>query len=177
VRDPSGLPVHDAELEPEDAGAGLDRLVRVRDAQPGAPEDVDHLERARRGDRLSEAGKGGDPEHLNLVGVDRDAIEPLPVEEAEDAEGWTGRVGRRPDHGDPTGRPKGTLDPGVVEDGDRPAPLFEIEELGRLLTLPAARLPGLVLRQVAASRSYGCPSAAGGMLRPTTPARITMVTR
>ena len=30
-------------------------------------------------------------------------------------------------------------------------------------------------RYVADSRSYGCPSAAGGTLRPTTPARITMV--
>ena len=31
--------------------------------------------------------------------------------------------------------------------------------------------------QAAASRSYGWPSAAGGMLRPTTPARMTIVRR
>ena len=59
--------------------------------------------------------------------------------------------------------------PGVVEDRDRPAALLEVEEGRR----PVAFLPG----QVAASRSYGWPSAAGGMLRPTTPARMMIVTR
>ena len=56
------------------------------------------------------------------------------------------------------------FDARVVEDRDRPAALLEVEEGGR----PVA----LLARQVAASRSYGWPSAAGGMLRPTTPARI-----
>ena len=59
--------------------------------------------------------------------------------------------------------------PGVVEDRDRPAALLEVQEGSG----PVA----LLARQVAASRSYGWPSAAGGMLRPTTPARTTIVTR
>ena len=61
------------------------------------------------------------------------------------------------------------LDAGVVEDGDRARALLQVEE--RRGAIP------LLARQVAASRSYGCPSAAGGMLRPTTPARMMIVTR
>ena len=41
----------------------------------------------------------------------------------------------------------------------------------------ASRRDAVTNRYVADSRSYGWPSAAGGMLRPTTPARITIVTR
>jgi len=151
--DPGGLPVHDAELEPEGASAGLDRFVGVRDAQLGATEDVDHLEGAGSGDRLAEAGKGREPEHLPLVGVDGDAIEPMLDEEAEDAERRTGRVGGCPDDRDPAGGPQCPLDAGVIEDRDRPASLLEIEEGGRALSIAAARRAGLVAGQVAASRS------------------------
>ena len=67
------------------------------------------------------------------------------------------------------GRPERALDPGIVQDGDRSAALDEIEVRGRAVAFLA--------RQVAASRSYGWPSAAGGMLRPTTPARMMIVIR
>ena len=78
-------------------------------------------------------------------------------------------VRRRADDRDPPCRPEGSFDALVVQDRDRSSPLLEVEE-GRG---PVAFLPG----QVAASRSYGWPSAAGGMLRPTTPARMMIVTR
>ena len=71
----------------------------------------------------------------------------------EDAEGWPRRVGRRPDDRDPAGRPKRTLDAGVVEDRDGTATLVEIEEGSRSPMLLAACLAGLVVGQVAASRS------------------------
>ena len=75
----------------------------------------------------------------------------------------------RADDGDPAGGPDDPIDALVVQDRDGSTPLLEIEERRR----PVAFLPG----QVAASRSYGWPSAAGGMLRPTTPARMMIVTR
>jgi hypothetical protein len=104
-----------------------------------------------------------------LIRVDRDALEAGLDQVAEDAERWPARVRRRADDRDPPRRPKGTLDPRVIQDRDRPASLLEIEEGRGTL----AFLPG----QLAASRSYGWPSAAGGMLRPTNPARTTIVTR
>ena len=65
-------------------------------------------------------------------------------------------------------------DPGVVEQPDRPATFLGVEDVAG-----AGERSGPIARHVyvAASRSYGWPSAAGGMLRPTTPARITIVTR
>ena len=59
--------------------------------------------------------------------------------------------------------------PASSRTGTGPRALLEVEEGRRSIALLA--------RQVAASRSYGCPSAAGGMLRPTTPARMMIVTR
>ena len=108
--------------------------------------------------------EGRHAEDVPLVRVDRDALEPLLDEVAEDAERRPRAVRRRPDHGDPAGRPQGSLDARVVQDRDRPAPFLEVQECSGPIALLAC--------QVAASRSYGCPSAAGGMLRPTTPARI-----
>ena len=57
MRDPSRLPVDDAELEPQAACPDLHRLTSVRDAVLGASEDVDQVERARRRDRLGQ-GRG-----------------------------------------------------------------------------------------------------------------------
>ena len=114
-------------------------------------------------------GKAGTPRTSRLVRVDRHAVEALLDEVAEDAERRPRPVRRRPDDGDPAGRPQRPLDARVVEDRDRPAAFLEVEVGGGPVALLAC--------QVAASRSYGWPSAAGGMLRPTTPARTTIVTR
>ncbi len=53
--------------------------------------------------------------------------------------------------------------------GTAPRPSWRSRKRSRSITFLAC--------QVAASRSYGWPSAAGGMLRPTTPARMMIVTR
>ena len=135
----------------------------------GPPEDVDHVDRAGRRDRRGEVRVGRQPEHLALVRVHRHAVETEADQRPEHAVGRPRRVGRRADDGDPPGRAQHPLDARVVEDVDRSATLLEVEERGG----PVAFLPG----QVAASRSYGWPSAAGGMLRPTTPARMMIVTR
>ncbi len=64
--------------------------------------------------------------------------------------------------------------PGLGEgrDGDVAASLLEVEDLARAVAL-ARRIRG----QVALSRSYGWPSAAGAMLRPMSPASTMMVIR
>ena len=106
---------------------------------------------------------------LALVRVDGDAVVALRQQMTHDPERGTARVRGRADHGDAARRPKRSLDARIVEDRDRTAALGEIEIGGRAVALLAC--------QVAASRSYGWPSAAGGMLRPTNPASTTMVTR
>ena len=118
---------------------------------------------------VGEVRVGRQPEHLALVRVHRHAVETEADQRPEHAVRRPRGVGRRADDGDPPGRAQHPLDAGVVEDLDRSATLLEVEERGGPITF----LPG----QVAASRSYGWPSAAGGMLRPTTPARMMMVTR
>ncbi len=133
------------------------------------PEDVDHVDRAGGGDRFGDGREGGHALDLALVRVDRDAVEALGQEMAEDRERGPAGVRGCPDDRDPPGRPECPFDARVVEDRDGPAALDEIEVGGRTIALLA--------RQVAASRSYGWPSAAGGMLRPTNPARTTIVTR
>ena len=54
----------DAELEPQDPGAGRHRLSRVRHAQLGPPEDVDHVERPGRRDRLGQRPERGHAQDL-----------------------------------------------------------------------------------------------------------------
>ena len=71
---------------------------------------------------------GRDAEDVGLVRVDRDALEALLDEVAEDAVRRTGAVRRCPDHGDPTGRAQDPLDARVVQDRDRPAPFLEVQE-------------------------------------------------
>ena len=167
--DPGGLPVDDPELEPEAACPGRDGLPacgthsserRKTSTMSNGPVAVDRLGQ-RRGGRHAE--------HLALVRVDRHAVVAVPEERPEDAVRRPVPVGRRADDRDPPGGAQDPLDAGVVEDGDRAAALLQVEEGGGAVALLA--------RQVAASRSYGWPSAAGGMLRPTTPARTMIVTR
>ena len=167
--DPGRLPADDPELEPQAASPGGDGLTRVGHAQLGAAEDVDELERAGRGHRIGQRREGRHAEHLALVGVDRHAVVAVVDQRPEDAVRRPVRIGRGADDRDPPGGPQDAFDAGVVEDRDRAAALLEVEEGRRSIALLA--------RQVAASRSYGWPSAAGGMLRPTTPARMMIVTR
>ncbi len=159
--DPGRLPVHDAELEPQTPCSGRNRLAGMRDAQLRAPEHVDHVERTARLDRLGDRPERRHAEDRRHVRVDRNAIEPLVEQESEDPERRSVRIVRGADDRDPARRRKHPRDPGVVEHGHRPAALLEVQEGGRAVALLAC--------QVAASRSYGCPSAAGGMLRPTKP--------
>jgi hypothetical protein len=85
----------------------------------------------------------------------------------EDPERGSRRLGRSPDHGDSAGRLEDRLDPVVSDQGDRAHALVEVEDLAR---------PGALLgTQPRASFSYGMPSAAGGIDRPTTPARMMIV--
>lgn len=169
VGDPRGLPVDHTELQPHHPGACRDSLARVRYAQLGASEDIDHLERTGRGDRLRDRPERRNTQEIADVRVDRHALEALVDQIAEDRVRRPAPVPGRADDSDAPSRPEDAFDPTVVEDRDGSAPLLEVEEgCG-----PVAFLP----RQVAASRSYGWPSAAGGMLRPTTPARMMIVTR
>src|SRR3954453_17383284 len=141
----------------------------MRDAQPRPPEDVDQIERSRRVDRLSQRPERGHSQDRVAVRVDRHAVVPCRDEGAEHAERRPARVSRGAHDGDPASRLQHTFDPRVVEDGDRPASLLQAQERGGALPFLAG--------QWAASRSYGWPSAAGGMLRPTTPARMMIVSR
>ena len=167
--DPGRLPADDPELEPQAASPDGNGLTRVGYAQVGPAEDVDELERAGRGNRIGQRRKGGHAEHLAFPGVDRHTVVAVVDQRPEDAVRRPVRIGRGADDRDPPGGAQDAFDAGVVEDGDGARALLEVEE-GRGSI-------ALVARQVAASRSYGCPSAAGGMLRPTTPARMMIVTR
>ena len=168
MRDPRGLPVHDPELEPQAARPCGDRLASVRDAQLGTPEHVDELEWSGGRHRRLDRREGGDTEDLVDVRVDRHAIEVLVEQVAEDAERGPVRVVGRTDDRDPSGGSQSRGDGGGVQRRDRTVSFLEIEERGR----PIALLAG----QVTASRSYGWPSAAGGMLRPMKPASTMIVT-
>ena len=173
VRDPRGFPVDDPELEPETAGARFDRLQRVRDAQLRSTEDIDDVEWTAGRDRLSERRERRNPVDFLLARIHRHAVVAMAEEIAEDAERWTSHVRGRADDCDPPGRSKHVGDGGVVEERDGSAPFLEVEVGDRAGPLCCR----VVLVQVVASRSYGWPSAAGGALRPTTPARITIVRR
>jgi hypothetical protein len=184
MRDPGGLPIDDTQLEPEAARRDGDRLARVWHAQLGAPEDIDDVERPGPLDRGGEGRIRWDASNRQLVRVDRDAIESLSDEVAEDAVRRPTLVRRGADDSDPSRSPQQFGDLDVIEDRYRSASLLEIEVRGGAFSIsPPACLIGfpsrlvVVLRQVVASRSYGWPSAAGGLLRPTRPARMTIVTR
>ena len=119
--------------------------------------------------------EGRHPEHAALVRVHRNALEALVDEVAEDAERRPALPRRGAHHGDAPGAPEDPRDLRVVSDRNRPASLLEIQVRDRPATfLPVGVAPGVV-RQLAPSLTYGCPTAAGGTLRPTTPARTTIV--
>ena len=184
VGDPSRFPVDDAELEPERLRADLDRLTSMRHDELGPAEHVDDLDGSGRVDRLAKRAKRRHAEDVALLRVHRDEVVPLVEEVAKDAERGAPGVRRGADDRDPT-RPAEQLARRVtVEDRDRPKALLQVEVRDRSRPLSGApartlrvdtRKVGVVV-QVADSRSYGRPSAAGGMLRPTMPARITIVT-
>src|SRR5947208_3248778 len=78
------------------------------------------------------------------------------------------RVRRRAHDRDPAGLAEQPPDAGVVEELDRPAALVREDQI--------RHASPIVRRQVRASFAYGCPTAAGATLRPTNPARTTIVT-
>ena len=120
--------------------------------------------------------KAGIPRHAPLVRVDRHAVEALADEEPEHPERGPGLRRRRAHDRDPPRRAQDRRDLVVVGDRDRPALLLEVEEGDRPLPRLAIGRPPLVVGQLEPSLTYGCPSAAGATLRPTTPAR-TMIVR
>ncbi len=135
--DPGRFPVHHAELEPQRPSSCGDRLSCVRNTQLGAPEDVDHVERAGRSHGFSERAMGRDAEDVSLVRIDRHALEALLDQVAEDGVRRSPAIRGRPDDRDPPGRPEQTRDPGVIEYRDRTSTLLEIHERGGAVALLA----------------------------------------
>lgn len=148
-RNRGGLPVHDAELEPEAARTGGHRLVGVRHAERGLPKDVHEVERPGRLRGRGQCRIGRDSQDLPFIWVDRHAIEAAAQEEAEDVERRSPLVGRSTDDGDPASRQERSLDRGVIEQWDRSTVLRQVEEGDRSLALLSP--PGSVVRQVAPS--------------------------
>jgi len=144
--------------------------VRVGNDEIGAPEHVDHVERPGRRGGLFEGREGGDRVDRFLLRIDRDAVVPVVEQRAEDAVRRAPWTRRGADDRDPPGGVEDVGDPFVVGGRDRAATLLEIEERDR--PFPPVR----VLGQCAPSFTYGWPTAAGAMLRPTTPAS-TMIVR
>lgn len=169
IGDPGGLPGNDAELEPEALRARRHGLLRVRRTELAPAEDVDDVDRSGGLDRFRERRERLPAMHLALVRVHRHAVEAAPEEVANHVVRGPLRPRRRADDGNPRTGLEERPDRRVVEQLDGSAPLRQVEVRDR-----AAPVLG---RQVVASRWYGWPSAAGGMLRPTTPARTTIVTR
>ncbi len=125
------------------ARAGGNSLLRVRHAQLRSPKDVDHVEPPGLGHGCRQGRIGRDAEDVGLVGVDRHALEALLDEIAEDAVRRTCAVRRCPDHGDPAGHSHRSLDARVVQDRDRPASLFEVEERRRPISFHFGHPPRL----------------------------------
>ena len=120
-----------------------------------------------------------DPEHAPLVRVDRDALEALVDEVPEHAERRPPLVRRRARRRRSAARPaEQLLDPARRR---RPRPARDPPArsrksiVRRCASRSAVRVA--IVRQLAPSLTYGRPSAAGGMLRPTTPARTIRVRR
>lgn len=79
------------------------------------------------------------------------------------------RARRGADDGDSARRAEERPYLGVGGERDRPAALLEVEDGARPIEITAR------LGQVCTSLAYGLPTAAGAMLRPTTPARTMIV--
>ena len=148
--------------------ADRDRLPSMLHAQLRSPEDVDDVDRAGRRNRLAERREGGAPEDRCLVRVHRHAVESRAQEVLEHALRRPCRVRRRAHDRDPAGLAEQPPDAGIVEELDRPAALVREDQI--------RHASPIVRRQVRASFAYGCPTAAGATLRPTNPARTTIVT-
>ena len=125
----------------------------------------------------SRVGKVAHPQHLAGRGVDRHALVAVGLEVAHHAVRRPAAIGRRADDGQPAGVAEEILRARLVQDRDGPAALMEVQDGRRPVAFggPPRPLVGAV-GHVVASRSYGLPSAAGGMLRPMTPARMMIVT-
>jgi len=149
----------------------------VRYDQLGSAEYVDDVERSGSRNRLGYRREGGDPVNASFIRVDGDALEALVDEVAEHAERRPSFVRGRSDDRDPSRVPEQLLDLVVVRQCDRSAVLLQVEEVDRPLPRLAIGRALVPVRQLAPSFTYGRPTAAGGMLRPTTPARTMRVRR
>ena len=167
--DPRCFPVDHAKLQPQGPRTDRDSLHGVRRAELGPPEDIDYVERARFPGRVGKRWVRGDSHDRTFIRIHRNAVEALLDQVAKYGVRLPAVIRRRSHDRDPVRGTQDVLDLGVVEDRDRTTTLGKIQERSCSIAL--------VPTQVAASRSYGWPSAAGGMLRPTTPARMMMVTR
>jgi hypothetical protein len=127
----------------------------VRHGELGTAEHVDDVERARGLRRLGDSPERRDSEDAPLVRVDGHAIEALLNEVPEDAERRPALRRRRPDDRDSPRRAEDRRDLDVIGDRDRPAVLFQVEEVDRPLSSLSGGVARLVVAQVAPSLTYG----------------------
>ena len=164
VRDPGGLPVDDAELEPEAPG----RRPRPPRAHAGT-----HSSDRRKTSTMSNGpvaatasasvGKAGTPWTSRSFGLTGTHSKPCADEVREDAERRPARVRRRADHRDPAGARRTPLDARVVEERDRAAPLLEVEDTPRAR---GRRRPVVGVRSQPRARTAGRRRPAGCSARP-----------
>jgi hypothetical protein len=116
-----------------------------------AAEDVDDIERPGLCSRLGQGSECRDPEDTPFVRVDRDALESLVDEIAEDPERWASLIRRCSDDRNPPRPAEDLLDLVVLGDADRSAALLEVEIGDRSRLLLAPRVLVRAVRQVAPS--------------------------
>ena len=184
--DPGRLPVHDAELEPEHARArsataslgvrrrtarsgGTRRRCRTARSPSTASASVGNAGTPRTsrsfgltGTQLVALLRRGSGRRRTTAGTGRDEAPTTAIRRADRSS--VGDPPRRRAAGPGRGPPRGR---GTRRRARRRA------RCGLASRPRRSRRPDV---RSAASRSYGWPSAAGGMLRPTTPARTTIVT-
>lgn len=165
--DPRRFGAHDPKLEPEATSARGHRLVGVLRARVCAPEDIDDVHRAGGSNGSGQVRVTRQALDLPFPRVDRHDVVPGRDQIAKDLVGGPVSSRRGTDHRDAAARSQQVRDFPIVEDRHTQPAILQVE---RVLHVDAI---GRVY--VALSRSYGWPSAAGGMLLPMRPASTTMV--
>lgn len=169
VGDLGRLPVDDAELQPQRARPRFDCAPSDGRRVLAAPEHVDDVEAARGLYRLLDRAARGNAQHGVGVGVDRHTVVSLAKQVAHHTVRGPARVGRRTYDRDSARLTEQLEDLVIAEQGEGSGVLLGVENVGRA--------PAFLVAQAVDSFSYGRPTAAGGMLRPTTPARMMIVMR